>query len=89
MSFSGTAAMLVAVLFVITRLGLTTPILTQRVRKLAALAWALGVSARKVVAIFADYGIELSHMVVWRDGNELISKISDTSYPGSTESVLD
>ena len=55
--------------------------LTQRVRKLAALAWALGVSARKVVAIFADYGIELSHMVVWRDGNELINKISDTSYP--------
>ena len=55
--------------------------LTLRVRKMAALAWALGVSARKVVSIFAEYGIELSHMVVWRDGNELINKINDTSSP--------
>jgi len=55
--------------------------LTHRVRKLAALAWALGVSARKVSSIFAEYGIELSHMIVWRDGNELISQISNISYP--------
>jgi transposase len=55
--------------------------LTPRIRKLAALAWALGLSARKVVAIFKDLGIELSHMVVWRDGTELVARISNTSNP--------
>lgn len=55
--------------------------LTQRIRNLAALAWALGLSARKVVEIFEELGVELSHMVVWRDGTELISRISNTSYP--------
>lgn len=55
--------------------------LTLRIRKLAALAWALGLSSRKVVALFKDFGVELSHMVVWRDGTELIAKISDGSNP--------
>jgi DNA-directed RNA polymerase subunit RPC12/RpoP len=55
--------------------------LTPRIRKLAALAWALGLSARKVVAIFKGFGIELSHMVVWRDGTELVARISNAANP--------
>ncbi len=61
--------------------GLDHTKMTQRIRSLAALAWALGLSARKVVEIFKDLGIEVSHMVVWRDGTELISRIGNASYP--------
>ncbi len=49
--------------------------LTQRIRNLAAMCWALGLSARQVVATFKEFGIELSHMTVWRDGHELIEHI--------------
>ena len=55
--------------------------LTQRIRNLAALAWALGMSAREVVTTFSDLGIELSHMTVWRDGHELVSRFSQTPDP--------
>jgi DNA-directed RNA polymerase subunit RPC12/RpoP len=61
--------------------GIDRTKMTQRIRSLAALAWALGLSARKVVEIFKDLGIEMSHMVVWRDGTELISRIGNASYP--------
>jgi DNA-directed RNA polymerase subunit RPC12/RpoP len=61
--------------------GIDRTKMTQRIRSLAALAWALGLSARKVVEIFKDLGIDMSHMVVWRDGTDLISRISNTSYP--------
>lgn len=40
---------------------------TQRLRKLAALAWALGLSYRRLVALFAAFGVSLSRMSAWRD----------------------
>lgn len=46
--------------------------LTQRIRKIAGLAWVLGLSAREVVEVFNDSGIELNYMTVWREGNELL-----------------
>lgn len=55
--------------------------LTQRIRKLAALCWALGLSARQVVTIFKEFTIDLSHMTVWRDGHELIERIQNTADP--------
>ncbi len=38
---------------------------------LAALTWALGLSLRAVVAVFAAFGLELSRMTVSRDGQAL------------------
>lgn len=40
---------------------------TQRLRKLAALCWVLGLSLRGVCSVFEAFGIQLSHMSVWRD----------------------
>ena len=43
---------------------------TQRLRKLAALCWVLGLSLRGVCSVFEAFGISLSHMSVWRDIQE-------------------
>jgi len=43
---------------------------TQRLRKLAALCWVLGLSLRGVCSVFGAFGISLSHMSVWRDIQE-------------------
>jgi hypothetical protein len=51
--------------------------LTQRVRKIAGIAWALGLSARDVVAALAECGIELSYMTVWRNGNDIVTRFKD------------
>jgi transposase-like protein len=40
---------------------------TQRLRKLAALYWVLGLSLRRVAIALAPFGVKLSHMTVWRD----------------------
>jgi hypothetical protein len=50
--------------------------LSHRVRRLAAIAWALGMSSRDVVAYFDQFGIHLSHATVCRDGQILIAKQS-------------
>jgi DNA-directed RNA polymerase subunit RPC12/RpoP len=55
--------------------------LTQRIRKLAGLTWALGLSSREVVDVFKEVGFELNHMTVWRDGHELITKYFNTTDP--------
>jgi hypothetical protein len=41
---------------------------TLRLRHLAALTWALGLSTRAVIAIFAAFGLDVSRKKVWRDG---------------------
>jgi hypothetical protein len=51
--------------------------LTQRIRKIAGMAWALGLSAREVVDVFSESGVELNYMTVWREGNELITRQKD------------
>ena len=40
-------------------------------RKLAALAWALGLSLDRVVSVFQDLGVDLSRTTLWRDGQAL------------------
>jgi DNA-directed RNA polymerase subunit RPC12/RpoP len=61
--------------------GIDKTRLTQRVRTTAGIAWALGLSAREVVEVFADLGIELSYMTVWRNGNDLVTKYQDSFGP--------
>ncbi len=48
---------------------------TTGVRKLAALIWALGLSYRDIVKIFEDLGIQLSRSTIWREGQELVTKL--------------
>lgn len=43
---------------------------TQRMRKLAALMWVLGLSLRHTCTVLAAFGVNLSHMSVWRDVQE-------------------
>ena len=40
---------------------------TQRMRKLAAICWVLGLSLRSVGVVLSAFGVGLSHMTVWRD----------------------
>lgn len=40
---------------------------TQRLRKLAAIYWVLGMSLRSVAIALTPFGVRLSHMTVWRD----------------------
>ena len=51
--------------------------LTQRIRKIAGMAWALGLSAREAVEVFSESGVELNYMAVWREGNALINRLKD------------
>jgi DNA-directed RNA polymerase subunit RPC12/RpoP len=44
---------------------------SKRIRRLAAIAIALGMSSREAADLFAKLGIQLSHTTIWRDGREL------------------
>lgn len=44
---------------------------TQRLRKLVAIFWVLGLSLRGVELALSACGVQLSHMSVWRDMQEL------------------
>lgn len=44
---------------------------TQRLRKLAALCWILGLSYRGIGVVFAVFGVDISRMSAWRDAQEL------------------
>jgi DNA-directed RNA polymerase subunit RPC12/RpoP len=57
--------------------GVDRAIQTHRLRKIAAIAWVMGVSSRDVVNVFHQLGIELSHMTVWREGRELARQLQD------------
>jgi hypothetical protein len=48
---------------------------TVRLRQLAAVTWALGLSLRSVVAVFDAFGTALSRMTVWRDGQVLGAQV--------------
>ena len=43
---------------------------TQRLRKLAAICWVMGLSLRGVSMILGAFGVKLCHMTVWRDLEE-------------------
>lgn len=53
--------------------GLDRSHISPRVRRLAAIAWALGMSSRDVSIFFSRFGIQLSHTTIWRDGHNLIA----------------
>lgn len=43
---------------------------SQRLRKLAALCWILGLSYRGIAAVFAVFGVGIGRMTAWRDAQE-------------------
>lgn len=49
---------------------------TLRIRYLAALAWALGMSFREVSDFLRKHGIDLSHTTIWRDGKEILAQVN-------------
>jgi len=50
---------------------------TIRLRKMAAIAWVMGLSSRDVVDVFNQLGIDVSHMTVWREGRELARELQE------------
>lgn len=46
---------------------------SMRLRRLAALAWALGLSLEEVVSLFEAFGMNLSRTSIWRDGQEMVA----------------
>lgn len=61
--------------------GIDKTRLSQRIRKIAGIGWALGLSARDVVEILKDFGVEISYMTVWREGNDLVKLNQDAFGP--------
>jgi len=55
--------------------------LTRRIRTIAGIAWALGLSARDVVETLGECGIEMSSMTVWRDGNDIVNRFKGSFGP--------
>jgi len=49
---------------------------TQRIRDLAALACALGLSSRDVVSVFQELGVNLSRTTVWRESHRLVEALN-------------
>jgi hypothetical protein len=43
-----------------------------RLRQIAALTWALGLSLEDVTTTFNEFGANLSRSTLWRDGQEII-----------------
>jgi hypothetical protein len=65
--------------------GIDKTRLTQRMRQIAGMGWALGLSAREVVVLLGESGIEMSYMTVWREGQALITRLKDhfgPNHPG-------
>lgn len=48
---------------------------SQRLRKLAALCWSLGLSQRAIAAVFAAFGVGIARMTAWRDVQEEAGKL--------------
>src|SRR5512136_1289893 len=40
---------------------------SQRLRKLAGVCWALGLSYRGIEGVFGAFGVGIDHMTAWRD----------------------
>ncbi len=49
-----------------------------RLRQVAALAWALGLSLEDVTNTFLEFGTTLSRSTIWRDGQEIIRRLPDS-----------
>jgi transposase-like protein len=57
--------------------GVDRSVQSRRLRKMAALAWVIGLSSRDVVHKFNQLGIELSRMTVWREGREFARQLQN------------
>lgn len=53
---------------------------TQRMRKLAAIYWMLGMSLRSVGIALLPFGVRLSHMTVWRDIQEQAEQLEKRNH---------
>jgi transposase-like protein len=51
---------------------------SQRLRKLAALCWALGLSYRGIVAVFTVFGVGIARMTAWRDVQEQAGQLQQS-----------
>lgn len=51
---------------------------TQRMRKLAAIFWVLGMSLRGTCKALSAFGVQLSHMSVWRDIQEQAGQLEQS-----------
>jgi len=56
---------------------------TQRIKQLAALVWAMGLSVRDVVEVMDELGVNLSRMTVWREGRALAERFDKEGKTGS------
>ncbi len=50
---------------------------TLRLRQLAALTWALGLSLEEVVTVFDSFGMKLSRTTIWRDGQAMVARLPE------------
>ena len=57
---------------------------SQRLRRLAALSWVLGLSFRGIAGLFAVFGVGISRMSAWRDEQEWAKQLQRR---GKTKSV--
>lgn len=64
--------------------GVDRSVQSQRMRKMAALAYVIGLSSRDVVSIFKQLGFELSRMTVWREGREFARSLQEHEIQSST-----
>ena len=48
---------------------------STRLRRLAALAWALGLSLEEVTEVFDSFGLSLSRTTIWRDGQDMVARL--------------
>jgi transposase-like protein len=51
---------------------------SQRLRKLAALCWVLGLSYRGIAGVFAVLGVGIARMSAWRDAQEEAGKLKSS-----------
>ncbi|HEY9088929.1 MAG TPA: hypothetical protein VIO36_12225 [Anaerolineaceae bacterium] len=56
--------------------GIDRSLLSQRMHNLAALTFAMGLSVRQVSEAFANLGINMSRMTIYRDGREMALKFN-------------
>jgi DNA-directed RNA polymerase subunit RPC12/RpoP len=62
--------------------GIDRSSFSKRIRHIAALACALGMSCREVVEVFGQLDIPLSRMTVWRDAQELLASNNNPNNHG-------
>jgi transposase-like protein len=60
--------------------GVTQSRYSERVRRLAALIWLMGLSVRDVAEVFEKLGVHLNRMIIWREGQKLVNELNSLKY---------